>query len=219
MMARSVTTKRSCTDLSLARHAMRLIAVCSILSGANGVVAYDEPRRAKVIKSPLITAYKECTAPNTVTAGSLAFPACHPAEREDSICGFEGSFSRSGFGKAAGQTTATGDFKLSFTVRQLSGGCEGRTLCAAASVRVTTERCVGGPCSFDLPSWIGASPTGCCIVRSGGCTISTSVNRELLGALEPGEKTAVVLHQCGLKRIDGEAPPAGLTFTCGVLAP
>jgi hypothetical protein len=180
---------------------------------------HDEPRRAKTIKAPLVTAYKACTSPNTMTAGPIPVPACSPPAREDDICGFQGPFFKSGYGKASGITTPIGDFKLSFTAKGLNPGCEGRKLCAVASVRITTERCLAGSCTFDLPTWLSDTITGCCIVESGTCRVNTSINSEMLGVLEQGEKTGIQILGCGLKRMDGPSLPTGLTFGCGVLAP
>jgi len=181
--------------------------------------AHDEPRRAKTIRAPLITAYLACTNPNTVTAGSIPIPACSPPERSDSECGFEGPFFKAGYGKAAGTTTPIGDFKLSFVAHNLGPGCEGRKLCSVASLRITTQRCLASPCSFDLPNFLNDSVTSCCVVTGGTCVVSTTFNSEFLGALKQGEKTGIEITGCGLKRVDGPNLPTGYTFTCGVLAP
>src|SRR5262245_62462252 len=181
---------------------------------------HDEPKRAKSVKAALITAYEPCTSPNTTTAGSsLAIPACSPPLRSDPACGFQGPFFRSGYAKASGVTTPIGDFRLGFVAKNLNPGCEGRKLCAVAAVRVTTDRCVQKPCTFDLPQWFVDSVTGCCIVAGGECRVSTSINSEMLGTLQQGEKTGIEITGCGLKRLDGPNAPAGMTFSCGVLAP
>jgi hypothetical protein len=75
------------------------------------------------------------------------------------------------------------------------------------------------PCTFDLPQWYVDSVTGCCVVASGECRVSTSINSEMLGTLLQGQKTGIEILGCGLKRLDGPNPPSGLTFSCGVLAP
>lgn len=195
------------------------LALVLALVFAGVAVAHDEPRRAKTIKAPLVTAYQACTAPNTVTSGPTPVPACSPPVRNDEVCGFQGPFFRAGYGKAAGVTTPLGDLTLNFTAKNLSPGCEGRKLCAVASVRLTTERCVQSPCTVDIPQWLSDTITGCCVVTAGTCRVSTSINREMLGVLEQGEKTGIEISGCGLKRVDGPNPPSSYTFTCGVLAP
>jgi hypothetical protein len=190
-----------------------------VLLAASLAGAHDEPRRAKTIKAPLVTAYKPCTSPNTMTAGPIPVPACSPPVRSDTECGFQGPFFRAGYGKAAGVTTPLGDFKLSFTAKNLGPGCEGRTLCAVASVRLTTERCLQSPCTIDIPQWLSNTITGCCVVNGGACRVSTSINSEMLGVLQQGEKTGIEIRGCGLKRVDGPNVPSDFTFTCGVLAP
>lgn len=196
------------------------LTLACVLAFAGLAAAHDEPRRGKAIKAPLVTAYEACTSPNTVTAGPVPVPACAPPTRSDALCGFQGPFFRAGYGKAAGITTPLGDLLFNFTAKNLAPGCEGRKLCATASVRLTTERCQGGQsCTVDIPNWLSDTITGCCVVTGGTCRVRTSINREMLGTLQQGEKTGIEIRGCGLKRIDGPNPPSGYTFTCGVLAP
>jgi len=181
--------------------------------------AHDEPKRARLIRAPLVTAYEPCTAPNTFTGGDIPIPACAPPKRSDTECGFQGPYFKAGYGKATAATKTLGDLRLSFVAEALGPGCEGRRLCAFASIRMTTDRCLVHPCTVDLPNLYVDSPTGCCTVERGACRVSTSINSELLGLLQPGEKTGIEINGCGLKRTDGPNLPAGLTFSCGVLAP
>src|SRR5262245_5278912 len=211
----------------IAPHSHANVFVCGALAAALGATllaaparAHDEPKRAKSVKAALITAYEPCTNPNTVTQGSaLSIPACSPPVRSDPECGFQGPFFKAGYAKASGATTPIGDFRLSYVAKSLNPGCEGQRLCAVAQVRVTTDRCQQAPCTFDLPQWYVDSVTGCCTVTGGECRVSTSINSEMLGTLAPGEKTGIEILGCGLKRITGANTPAGLTFSCGVLAP
>jgi hypothetical protein len=201
------------------RFVARAVAGLVLVAAVPAVMAHDEPRRAKSVKAALVTAYEPCTNPNTVVDGPAAFPACSPPTRGDGVCGFQGAFFKAGYAKASGATTPTGDFRLSYVAKGLNAGCEGRRLCAVAQVRVTTDRCVQKPCTFDLPQWYVNSLTGCCTVQSGQCRVGTSINSEMLGTLRQGEKTGIEIVGCGLKRVDGPNLPAGLTFSCGVLAP
>lgn len=204
------------TNSSARRSAIALAAVLAAALPASG---HDEPKRAKSVKAALVTAYEPCTNPNTVIDGPAGFPACSPPVRSDPECGFQGPFFKAGYAKASGVTTPLGDFRLSYVAKGLNPGCEGQRLCAVAQARVTTDRCVQKPCTFDLPQWYVDSVTGCCIVTGGECRVSTSINSEMLGTLAPGEKTGIEILGCGLKRITGSNLPAGLTFSCGVLAP
>ena len=196
-----------------------VVALSATALLATAASAHDEPRRAKSVRAALVTAYESCTNPNTTTDGPSAFPACSPPVRSDTECGFQGPFFKSGYAKASGMTTTIGDFRLGYVAKGLNPGCEGRRLCAVAQVRVTTDRCVQKPCTFDLPQWYVDSVTGCCTVAGGECRVATSINSEMIGTLAQGEKTGIEIVGCGLKRIDGPNLPTGLTFSCGVLAP
>src|SRR5690349_13985970 len=112
---------RRCSVPSFSRTLMSGGIALVMLLGSQAR-AHDEPRRAKTIKAPLVTAYKACTSPNTYTAGPLPVPACSPPERSDDLCGFQGPFFKSGYGKASGITTPIGDFRLSFTAKGLNPG-------------------------------------------------------------------------------------------------
>src|SRR4029450_7563999 len=49
----------------------------SVIPGAGPASAtHDEPGRGKALRTALVTAYKQCTSPNTVTQGGLPQPAC-----------------------------------------------------------------------------------------------------------------------------------------------
>ena len=196
-----------------------VVALSATALLATAASAHDEPRRARAVKAALVTTYAPCTNPNTTTEGSSAFPACSPPVRSDAECGFQGPFFKAGYARASGITTPVGDFRLTYVAKNLNPGCEGRRLCAVAQVRVTTDRCVQKPCTFDLPQWYVDSVTGCCTVTGAECRVTTSINSEMIGTLAQGEKTGIEIVGCGLKRIDGPNPPAGLTFSCGVLAP
>jgi len=216
-----MTTALDCKTVIVAAVAIVLLG-SPLTRPANALSSgsHDEPKRAKSVKAALITAYEPCTSPNTVTQGSsLTIPACSPPARSDPECGFQGAFFTAGYAKASGVTTPIGDFRLSYVAKNLNPGCEGRKSCAVAEVRVTTDQCQMKPCTFDLPQWFVDSVTGCCIVASGQCRVSTSINSEMLGTLTPGGKTGIEILGCGLKRLDGPNPPSGLPFSCGVLAP
>ncbi len=196
------------------------LAFCLAIGVATSARAlHDEPKRAKTIKTPLVTAYRPCTAPNTHTIGVPSFEACVPALRVDDLCGFTDEVYLSGQGKAAGQAKPNGDFQVTVVARGLNPGCEGRTMCATVKVRATTHRCSEGACTTKDIELIGASPSACCKVMSGNCSVQTTINSEIVGTLAPGDRTGVEIYGIGLRRTDGQDLPATSTFVSGVLTP
>ena len=205
-------------NLSLRRALRIALAVTLVVAGTAGAT-HDEPKRAKTIKAPLVTAYQPCTNPNTQTTGTPALPACYPAVRMDEVCGFMDATYLAGHGKAVGGAKANGDFSVKITAKGLNSGCENRTLCGIVRVRATTHRCTLGACTVQDLDFQGTSPTACCIVQSGYCAVQTTINSEVLRTLVPGDRTGVEVFGFGLKRIDGADLPAGNTFTSGGLTP
>lgn len=204
--------------ISGSRHALR--CVLSVIALAASAGAYhDEPRRAKALKAPLVTAYQPCTSPNTQTLGFPALPACHPAVRMDSLCGFTSQSTLSGYGKAAAKSKPNGDFAVSISAKGLSAGCEGQTLCGVVRVRATTHRCAEGPCTVADLDFTSTSPTACCTVLSGVCVVQTTINSEVLGTLIVGDRTGLEVYGFGLRRVTGPNLPAGNTFQSGGLTP
>ena len=201
------------------RHVMRVVLAATLVVAGTASANHDEPKRAKTIKAPLVTAYQPCTNPNTVTTGSPALPACYPAVRMDELCGFTNATYLSGHGKAAGGARANGDFEIRIIAKGLNTGCEGRTLCGIVRVRATTHRCSLGTCTVSDLDFQGSSPTACCIVQSGYCKVQTTINSEILRTLVPGDRTGVEVFGFGLKRTDGPDLPTGHTFTSGGLTP
>jgi len=198
----------------------RLVFCLAIGTAAGASAFHDEPKRAKAVKAPLVTAYLPCTSPNTHTTGVPSFAACEPPLRVDELCGFTDPLYVSGLGKAAGQAKANGDFQIKVVVRGLNSGCEGRTMCPTVKIRATTHRCAtGAACTTQDIELIGASPTACCKVMSGACSVSTTINSEVLGTLVPGDRTGVEIYGIGLRRVDGQDPPATSGFVSGILTP
>jgi hypothetical protein len=182
---------------------------------------HDEPGRGKALKTSLVTAYKQCTNPNTVTEGGLPQTACFPAERNDPVCGFGALFGQIGMAKAKG-VVKDGDIELSVTASGLGNGCEGLRLCGVVQVRVTTHRCPTGesPCTTSDIELTNLSDTACCRVFNGNCKLKTTINTEVFDALRLGQRAGIEVLGCGLRRRDGANPPAsGYTFRCGMLAP
>jgi len=197
----------------------RLILAALVVVAARADAFHDEPRRAKTVKAPLVTAYQPCTSPNTQTLGFPALPACYPAQRMDDLCGFTSATTLSGYGKASGKSKPNGDFAISISAKNLNTGCEGQRLCGIVRVRPTTHRCSQGPCTVMDMDFTGSSPTACCTVVSGVCIVQTTINSEILGTLVVGDRTGVEVFGFGLKRVTGPNPPTGNTFTSGGLTP
>ncbi|MGH7893729.1 MAG: hypothetical protein ACREQL_03625 [Candidatus Binatia bacterium] len=181
---------------------------------------HDEPGRGKAIKGSLVTAYEKCTAPNSLTEGGFAVPACAPPVRSDPVCGFGALDGMVGAGKAKG-VVHDGDVELTAVLSGLGLGCDGWRLCGVVSVRVTTDRCGATPCTTIDLTLTNESATGCCTVSQGNCRLRTTVNTEVFGAIRMGERAGIQLLGCGLRRIDGPTapPPDKLSFVCGMLAP
>jgi hypothetical protein len=199
--------------------------VASTMLAPEALATHDEPGRGRSVKSPLVTAYKACTAPNTQTRGTNPLPACTPPQQYDTVCGFDIPSQRNGNGKVSAVSLENGDIQLKVTARGLGIGCEGRRLCGILSFRGTTDRCVDGEsCTvIDVIDYVADTPTGCCIVQSGFCKLKTTVNAIRFDTVRTGDRAGVELFGCGLKRMDGANPPSldpptGPSFRCGPLA-
>jgi hypothetical protein len=186
---------------------------------------HDEPGRGRSVKSPLVTSYKPCTAPNTLTRGANPVPACTPPEQYDTVCSFDLPNARNGSGKVSAVSLENGDIQLKVVARGLGIGCEGRRLCGTLSFRGTTDRCQDGEsCTvIDLIDYVADTPTGCCVVQGGFCRLKTTVNAIRFDTVRAGDRAGVEVFGCGLKRMDGANPPSpdpptGPSFRCGPLA-
>jgi hypothetical protein len=199
----------------------RVVFAAFLLStqfGGQAGAFHDEPKRAKAIKAPLVTAYQPCLTPSTHTIGELSLQACD-AVRVDDLCGFAADGYVFGHAKAAGQAKPNGDFQVTVVARGLGPGCEDRWMCPTVKIRATTHRCGQGACTTVDTELMGLSPSACCRVVSGGCTVQTTINSEFFGTLMPGDRTGIEIYGIGLRRIDGLDPPTTSTFVSGVLTP
>jgi hypothetical protein len=206
----------------------RLIALALVAAVAlphRATATHDEPGRGRAVKTPLVTAYHPCTAPNTVTRGANPVPACTPPQKVDTLCGFDLPSQRNGSGKVSAVSLENGDIYLKVTARGLGIGCEGRRLCGTLSFRGTTDRCEQGEsCTvIDLIDWVADSSQGCCVVQGGFCRLKTTVNAIRFDTVRSGDRAGVELFGCGLRRMDGTNPPSAdpptsPSFRCGPLA-
>ena len=170
---------------------------------------HDEPRKAKKYSVELVTAYEKCVSPNDSTP-ALGIPACSPVVRSDSLCGMD---PLAGRGKFGATILSSGDIDLRGKIRGLSEGCEGETLAALVTVRLTMDNCTsGGACTTgDFPM-----PIGTCKVSNGKCSIHNTVNDILPGALTSGNNQGFEVLGCNFTRSTGPGSPVP-TFGCGVL--
>ncbi len=192
----------------------------SLFGGFAQATPHDEPGSGRSFKSPLVTAYRACTNPNTITDGPVPFQACTPPTRVDPLCGFGPPGTR-GQGKVKG-IARNGDIEITMIAAGLEG-CEGYQLCAQANVRITTEACMGPePCTVtDFAVGEDLSGTTCCVVSNGNCRVKTSVNDQVFGIIQPGQRAGIEVIGCGLKRRTGPGPMPGngeVTFSCGTLS-
>jgi hypothetical protein len=201
--------------------AIGVLAVGFFLLTPDARATHNEPGKGKSAKASLVTAYEPCTNPNTTTSGLTPWQACSPPVRSDSVCGFETSpISSAATGRVKAKSQFS-DVTFAISAKGLLLSCEGLTLCAVFSVRVSTDRCVQSPCTLvDLINVTGTEVTSCCTVTHGVCQVKSSINREILDALRLGERAGIQILGCGLRRVDGPDPlPTTNTLECGILAP
>jgi hypothetical protein len=213
----------------MSKTAIGLAALIGVLVASAASAGHNEPKKATLINSKLVTNYNSCTAPNDTTTGALPLPACHPAVRNDTVCGFDPT-KGSGFLKAIVVGSATGgtqDIKVIGTLTGLDAGCEGETLCALASIRATGDNCASadpGGCTTlegltqNFPLF-GGGNVGCCTVASGKCQIKTTVETALGIDLFNDNHLGLRLQGCGVRRVTGASLPSDLSFSCGLLVP
>jgi hypothetical protein len=194
---------------------LSLIAV----SAPRVLAIHDEPGRGGSAKAALVTVYEPCTSPNTTTAGLTPVPACNPPVRADSICGFGSSVLSHAVGRVKVKARNF-DLDLTMVAKGLQLSCNGYTLCAATTIRMTTDRCEDSPCTvIDLVDIPPPSSTSCCVVSGGTCSIKTTINNAIFDALRANERAGIEILGCGLRRVDGPDLPPSLSFSCGLLAP
>jgi hypothetical protein len=180
--------------------------------------AHNEPFRARFVRAWLVTSYMPCTTPNDTLPGTLAFPACTPEVRSDSVCGF----SPTGSGQLSIQRDPLGsnspvDIRVIATLQNLNAGCIGETLCADMTLRVTTHNCLsGGTCtSVDMPY---LTPACCVVAGNGSCSFNTTFNTFLPGSIPTGNVAGYEIRDAGLTRTTGPLLPAK-PFIMGAFIP
>lgn len=200
-----------------------VLCVATIASAQN-----NEPKKANITFSKLVTAYAPCTVPNDTTTGPLPLPACAPAVRLDPGCGFgskgQGKLKANVVGSST-PTPNTQDLKALIIFSGLDAGCHGETLSLLGTVNITTSDCLSGNAAgCTVQDTLSTFPLGTCVVDTKGkCKIKTTAETVLGFDVIDGGNTGLELVNCGVARtssVNSPAPPAGtLSFTCGLLTP
>ena len=198
------------------RIVLAALALLAVHERAMATHGDNAPKRAGKMVMALVQGQATCLAPNDSAGAVTAYPACHPAVPADSLCGFTSS----GIGKMS-LLAGRSDVRVKVRVVGLAPTCNGQTLCAIATLRLTTDDCTSGDAAgctsldtFDAPL------AGCCTVTAGMCRIATSLNDAVAGSVTGGNAATYEIRGCGLSRITaGPEPPLGPALRCGLLVP
>ena len=206
----------------------RMIGVAAVALGvamvSGPVVAQNanNPKKADKGFVASVRAYEPCIVPNDATA--VGIPSCAPAVGSDTVCD---GFTANGSGKSKVSLKGKGaaaDIHINVALKGLKAGCEGETLCPAATLRVTTQDCVSGDpagCTqVDLVDLqLGFPATGgCCVVTNGKCKIKTTVVTNIPGATIGGQTETTQIDSTSLTRVTGPGAPA-TAFRSGLFVP
>ena len=208
--------------------------VAILAFGASAAHAqFNFPKKANKFQATMVTAYAPCAAPNDTTTGALGLPACHPAVRNDTVCGFDVSNPAKPLGQGQLQATVAGagaklDIKLQVKLQGLDAGCIGQTLCIAPFLRASSTGCTSADpngCTTleSLTNPFALSGPGCGVVDDKGkLQIKTTVDTALgIDLITPGTHLTLDLARTGVRRTTGPSLPAAgtLTFSAGIMAP
>jgi len=191
---------------------MRINVLCfAVAAGVVGVASLasavvNTPGKANKFQSTLVGSYVICTAPTGNSTKTLPLPACDATPSDP--CSFDPTLGGKGSVKA---TVSGATIKLSAKVKGLNAACEGKTLNAVSTARVTSNDCTTPPCTV-VEAATKDFPTGCACgpVASGACSCSSVVGP---GVLTGGASTNIQLMGCALE--DG----SNHAVDCGLLIP
>jgi hypothetical protein len=169
----------------------------------------SKARPTSEFTSAVVPAFAPCIKPNSTTLATagVPLPACMPATRVDSQCGF----GPEGQGKIAARSVDS-DVQVEAELEGLVG-CEGKQLKMVMSARGTVNYCPDGECTtVDVPDF----PVGACTVKNGRCSLKNNVNfytqtNEGFKVFERGTVTNLTLFGCALVRDNKRV------FECGLL--
>jgi hypothetical protein len=176
---------------------MALGFAATAVMGADG-----EPKKANKYQATGINATAECTAPDRVTNGSLPLPAC--ATVDPGVC----TFGDKGSAKIAAK--AKDDVYLSLKMGGLESCPDGTVLQATASFKSNTNNCnLPGRCTtVTIPAF--PIPGATCTVSKGKCSIKTSLNTLIPGAITVGKNTSIEIGSVGIVAGTAAVAAAGL---------
>jgi hypothetical protein len=188
----------------------RVLTVSLVVAcGASAARAQaNPPAKSKSVRLALVTAYRDCYAPNA-THG--AANACNPPERFDPVCGF-GPGGRGSLTMHRRRGAAT-NVAVDMDLQGLNAGCEGVELCLELVVRTTHAEdpaCVPGTGGCTLQDTTTAA---CCRPENGACRIrDADLHNNHADVVE-----AEILN-CAVRRIGPPLPQVVNTFACGIFA-
>src|SRR5213593_2613782 len=119
---------------------------------------HNEPQKGNLFKATVVTAYQGCASGTVTTDPPGPTLAACPAVRRDSVCGFTSK----GTGKLQAKVTFDSTTKVAIDVAVqavlvgLDTGCENSTLPLSTTGQVTTEDCIGGPCTYPVNFTVGS---------------------------------------------------------------
>lgn len=179
-----------------------------VVSSLATVTSADPPpKKAKRYKAALVQHYEECVEPYTHMTGP--FPACTPVPSNPD-CSWEP-------GRGRGQATVTvtrSDVEFRARLTNLAANCEGDRLCIRATIRTTTDGCVGptSRCTrAEFPFYFG-----CALVTDGRWLVKTSID-EIFGspAAQDLAQNSQVTEPSIVNVTDGSVP----NFAVGIFIP
>ena len=174
----------------------------------------NAPKKAKVIKVDMVSAYNQCTAPTITHKPSLALPACTPIQTTTNNPTNVLEFGPKGSLSFA-ITAVKGDVKLNGKGTDIlnNGLPFTGTVSVSAIIRTTDNGC-SAP-SYTTPCTIVDFPFPVSLVCSAGkCKTKTTANGEVPGAVTAGDQGSIEINQ-----IVVYDPDFDVAFRMGVLVP
>ena len=191
-------------------HHLPLPLVAPVITVVIASAAHAGGSGAQKLRVPLVTAYAECTAPNTVVSDAFpatGAPACGPPVRSDPTCGF----GPDGRGEITVAVTGRG-VRVGVRLTGLDAGCEGALLSLAKGARATTGACAGGTnCTVVDGESASLLPARPCTVSEGRCRMGGELP---VGDL-PDAALELAVHDFAVERMPGNVR----TFAAGFRLP
>ena len=204
------------------KRASMLVVACVAMGAlvvASSANAYNVPKQAKKNSIEMVTAYNQCTAPNTTHRPSLAFPSCTPpaqssANNPANVYEFGQKNGKNDGSASITIQAAKGDVKLSAKSKSIwknGAPYSGNDLSGTAIVRATDNGCGAGfdvDCTIvDFPFPVGLTCT------NGSCkSIAPTANGVLPGSVHEGDVSNIDVGQISVKDEDGDNVARGGVF-------